>query len=262
MLSVGQVVTLLETLAPSRLAEDWDNVGLLVGSPERRLRKMMTCLTLTERTVNEAVTKEVGLVVTHHPLPFHAGRMWTTETLPGRLLWDLVAARICVYSPHTAFDSAERGINQLLAEKLGLQDVAPLVPDTQTPHLGIGRKGSLPAELSLLELAQHVKKSLGIKYARVTGAPNMAVRRVAVGCGAAEELLAVAAQSGCQALVVGEARFHTCIEAEFRRVGLLIVGHYASERFAVEHLATVLQQEFPQVEVWASCEETDPVRWL
>jgi len=262
MLSVGQIVDFLESLAPSRLAEEWDNVGLLVGTLQRRVRKIMTCLTLTERTAGEAVEREAGLVITHHPLPFRPQRRWTAESLAGKVLWDLAAARICVYSPHTAFDSALRGINQLLAEKIGLQDIQPLVPDTEAPELGLGRQGTLPEELSLLECAQLVKNVLGIKYTRAAGSPQMRVRKVAVGCGASEDLLEAAAGGGCQAFVVGEARFHTCIEAEFRGIGLLMVGHYASERFAVEHLASVLQEQFPQVEVWAASTEVDPIRWM
>ncbi|NMC21759.1 MAG: Nif3-like dinuclear metal center hexameric protein [Thermogutta sp.] len=262
MLTVGQVVDFLESFAPSRLAEDWDNVGLLVGSLERRVRKIMTCLTLTERTAGEAVEREAGLVIAHHPLPFRPQRRWTTDTPAGKVLWDLAATRVCVYSPHTAFDSASRGINQLLAEKIGLQDIRPLVPDAETPELGVGRQGTLPAELSLLECAQLVKNVLGIKYARAAGSPQMPIQRLAVGCGAADDLLDAAAAAGCQAFLVGEARFHTCLDAEFRGIGMLMVGHYASERFAVEHLASVLQEQFPQVEVWPADTEDDPIRWM
>ncbi|MGQ9606180.1 MAG: Nif3-like dinuclear metal center hexameric protein [Thermogutta sp.] len=262
MLTVAQVVDFLESVAPLRLAEDWDNVGLLVGSLERRVRKIMTCLTLTERVAGEAVEREAGLVVTHHPLPFRPQRRWTTETLAGKVLWDLAAARICVYSPHTAFDSASRGINQVLAEKIGLQDIRPLIPNAETPELGVGRQGTLPVETSLLEFAQLVKNALGIKYTRLAGSPRTQIRRLAVGCGAAEDLLEPAAEAGCQAFVIGEARFHKCIEAEFRGMGLLMVGHYASERFAMEHLAGMLQEQFPQVEVWAASAEADPIRWI
>ncbi|GAB4141400.1 MAG: Nif3-like dinuclear metal center hexameric protein [Thermogutta sp.] len=262
MLSVAQVVDFLESFAPLCLAEEWDNVGLLVGSQDRRVRKIMTCLTLTERTAREAVEREAGLVVTHHPLPFRPQRRWTTETATGSVLWDLAAARVCVYSPHTAFDSASRGINQLLAEKIGLQDIRPLIANEETPELGVGRRGMLPAEMSLLECAQLVKNVLGIKFTRAAGSPQMRIHSVAVGCGASEELLEKVAEAGCQAFVVGEARFHKCIEAEFRGIGLLMVGHYASERFAVEHLASVLQEQFPQIEVWASASENDPIRWM
>ena len=62
-------------------------------------------------------------------------------------------------------------------------------------------------------------------------------------------------------MVLGEARFHTCLEAEAAGIGLLLPGHFASERFAVECLAEVLGRQFPDVEVWASRRESDPLRW-
>ncbi|HEY1784747.1 MAG TPA: Nif3-like dinuclear metal center hexameric protein, partial [Pirellulales bacterium] len=88
------------------------------------------------------------------------------------------------------------------------------------------------------------------------------VENVAVACGSAGEFLEPAHAAGCQLLVTGEVRFHTCLEAEALGVALLVVGHFASERFAVEALADVLAKQFPAVSVWASQRESDPLRWL
>ena len=124
-------------IAPAHLAEEWDNVGLLVGDGRREARKVMTCLTITPESAAEAVEEKADLIVTHHPLPFIAIKRVTTDTTPGRLLWDLIAARISIYSPHTAFDSAREGVNQRLAVGLGLRGIQPLVPDDE--GLGTGR---------------------------------------------------------------------------------------------------------------------------
>jgi putative NIF3 family GTP cyclohydrolase 1 type 2 len=75
-------------------------------------------------------------------------------------------------------------------------------------------------------------------------------------------LLAVAQDRGCDCFVTGEARFHTCLEAEARGIALILAGHFASERFAVEALAEVLAVQFPTAVVWASRREFDPVRWF
>jgi putative NIF3 family GTP cyclohydrolase 1 type 2 len=87
------------------------------------------------------------------------------------------------------------------------------------------------------------------------------VQSVAVACGAAGELLEPARQAGCECMVLGEARFHTCLEAEAAGIGLLLPGHFASERFAMERLAEVLAAQFPGLEVWASRDERDPLQW-
>jgi dinuclear metal center YbgI/SA1388 family protein len=259
MPTIKTLATYLEKLAPLELAEDWDNVGLLVGDPSREVSRVMTCLTITPVSAAEAVERKAGLIVAHHPLPFHPLRRLTTETTAGRLLLELIAAGVAVYSPHTAFDSAGEGINARLAAGLGLRGITPLLPRDQGP--GPGRWGWLEEPLSLGELATRAKELLSIERLQMVGPAEQAVRTVAVACGAAGELLDAARQAGCDCMLIGETRLHTCLEAEATGIGLLLVGHYASERFAVESLAEVLSAEFPGLEVWASRTERDPIRW-
>ncbi len=259
MHTVETIAAYLERYAPLRLAEQWDNVGLSVGRRDRGVARVMTCLTVTPATVAEAVEAKADLIVTHHPMPFDALRRLTSDTTTGRVLLELIAARIAVYSPHTAFDSAERGINQRLAEGLKLRGITPLVPDDEGQ--GAGRWGWLEEPCSLEQLAEAVGEFLAIEHVQFVGEPKQPVRTVAVACGAADGFLVAARQTGCDAMVLGETRFHTCLEAEAVGVGLVLPGHFASERFAVEQLADVLAGEFPALEVWASRRERDPVRW-
>ena len=103
MPTIGEVADRLEQFAPPALAEDWDNVGLLVGDRNWPAQRVMTCLTVTPTTVREALSEKAQLIVTHHPLPFQALKSITTATTTGKLLIELIAARIGVYSPHTSF---------------------------------------------------------------------------------------------------------------------------------------------------------------
>jgi dinuclear metal center YbgI/SA1388 family protein len=261
MHTVADVVGFLEQFAPPELAESWDNVGLLVGSDTHSVQRVMTCLTITPATVREAVQKQAELVVSHHPLPFRPLRQLTSATTEGRLLLELIGARISVFSPHTAFDSAQQGINQRLADGLQLNDVAPLVPATE-PGQGAGRYGRTAAPTTLAELAARVKKLLSIDHVQVVGPLDQPVQTVGVACGSAGELLPPAQAAGCDAVVTGEVRFHGCLAAESTGMGLVLAGHYASERFAVEQLALVLAERFPALEIWASRQEKDPLCWL
>ena len=100
---------------------------MLVGDAGADVRRIATCLTVTPPVVSEAVSGKADLIVSHHPCPFQSLRRITAETTTGRMLLELIRAGIAVYSPHTAFDSAKTGINQLIAEGLGLQEIRPLV---------------------------------------------------------------------------------------------------------------------------------------
>jgi dinuclear metal center YbgI/SA1388 family protein len=126
MLTVAEFLPALQALAPLAFAEEWDNVGLLLGDSHAPLERVMTCLTVTPESVAEAIEAGAQLIVSHHPVLFRPTKKLTDATPEGRMLLDLLHARVAVYSAHTAFDNAPGGINDLLAQKLGLSGVVPL----------------------------------------------------------------------------------------------------------------------------------------
>jgi dinuclear metal center YbgI/SA1388 family protein len=260
MPTVAEVSAFLDRFAPPRLAAEWDNVGLLIGDRQKAVSRLMTCLTVTPESVAEAMDERADLIVTHHPFPFKPTRRITSDTVEGRMVLDLVAARVAVYSPHTAFDSAAKGINQRLGEGLYLKDLAPLVADGENSALGTGRLGTTNASLS--DLARRIASFLKIDNMHIVGEHRQLIRRVAIACGSAGDLLDAARAAGCECFVTGEARFHTCLEAKATGMAMILTGHYASERFAVEALAEVLQTEFADVKCWASRRECDPLRQI
>lgn len=255
-MELNAVCEFLNTFAPPALAADWDNVGLLVGDRRQAVSRVIVCLTVTPSVAAEAIRARADLVVTHHPLPFRPLKRLTTDEPAGRLLLDLIRAGVAIYSPHTAFDSAAAGINQQLAEGLGLIDIQPLVP---LEELGTGRVGRLPQALTLGQVVSWTKQFLRIATVSVVGDLVRPIERVAIACGSAGELLDAAIAARCDLFLTGEARLHTCYDAEARGIALVLAGHYASERLGVERLAEVLAAQFPALTVWASREERDPV---
>jgi dinuclear metal center YbgI/SA1388 family protein len=264
LIRVADVCQFLESLAPLHLAASWDNVGLLVGRPDRQVRKILTCLTISAVVIQEAIEAQVDLIVSHHPLPFRPTQTITPNDFTGKRLLDLLEAGIAVYSPHTAWDSAEQGINQTLAELLQLENVQPLIvePGHRLGPPGSGRWGTLSRPSTVRDLADTLLDALRIDTCQVAGDPQRSVERVAVACGAGEDFLTLAAAAGCQLLVTGECRFHTAMEAEFLAVVILALGHYASERVGVVRLAQLIARQFPTLNVWASQQERDVWRWL
>ena len=262
MPTIADAAQLLEEYAPLSLAEEWDNVGLLVGDPSAPLRRMMTCLTVAPKVVEEAIEARVNLIVAHHPLPFHPLRRLTTDAVEGQLLWRLMGAGIALYSAHTAYDSAAKGINQQLANGLGLSEVAPFLPSERADGAGTGRVGATPTGTTLHSLAESIKRQLGLPHLRVVGADDQPVCRLAIACGSGGSLLDAALAAGCDALLTGEATYHECLKAESLGVALVLTGHYASERFAMERLAERLSAAMEGVEIRASEAESDPLRLL
>ncbi len=257
------VLQRLAAIAPLRLAESWDNVGLLVGDRRRLVSRVMTCLTITPEVVAEARDCGVDLLVTHHPLPFKPVSKLTSDNYAGKMLLELIAANIAVYSAHTAFDSAEAGINAMWADWLGLKHVQPLEPQPleADSHLGAGRYGKLPAPITLSALANEMAEYVGAEHFRlVESTPDPAVLKVAIACGSGGSFIPMTKRAGCQALITGEATFHQCLEARACGVNLVLLGHYYSERFAMERLADRLATEIHDLAVFVSERDLDPLK--
>jgi dinuclear metal center YbgI/SA1388 family protein len=262
----------MESIAPQRLSEDWDNTGLLLGDANRQVQRVMTCLTLTPESVAEAVAEQADLVLSHHPLPFRPLKSITTAEPTGRMLWELASHGISIYCPHTRWDSAADGINAQLAQRIGLLNPQPLIAEkllaapclaegATVQLLGSGRYGDLTNAVELRELSRLV--STAVPNCRVRGVHNhRAIRRIGIACGSGASLLAAAIAQGCDAFLTGEATFHQCLEAQAAEVALLLIGHFASEKFAMEQLAWMCQAQFPELVVWGSRLEHDPVQAL
>jgi GTP cyclohydrolase I len=254
----------MEEIAPLRLSADWDNTGLLLGDFQQEVNRVMTCLTLTPESVEEAVLRRADLVISHHPLPFRPLKKITACEPTGRMLWHLAQAGVSVYCPHTAWDSASNGINAQLARQLQLSNVVPLIPETADAslpylqNLGTGRVGDLPRAFSLAELAQFLCKSLPHCRPRVVDVGH-SIARVGIVCGSGASLIEAAVGSECDLFLTGEATFHQCLEAKAEGLSLLLIGHFASEKFAMDGLAAVCKAEFTNLEVWGSVNERDPV---
>jgi len=272
-MNVGEACKILADVAPLGLAESWDNVGLLVGDRGAPVARIMTCLTITPVVVEEAVGRRVDLVVAHHPLPFKPLAKITTDSTVGSLLLGLIAAEIAVYSAHTAFDSAAGGINHAWAKGLGATDIRPLIladPSggqvaNEGSSVGSGRCGALAGPMTLDQLALSAAKVCGAADVRVVGSGQM-IRKVAIACGSGGSFLQAAVACGCQAMITGEATFHSCLEAQAVGIDLVLVGHFASERFAIEQLASDLRaaivESGSECDVFASTADANPLRTI
>lgn len=122
------IMTLMEEEYPLHLAESWDNSGLQIGSSDKKVGRILIALDLDSFVLKQAVEQQVDMIITHHPLFFKPIKNINYTSPLGKMIKTLVSADITVYSAHTNLDAAGRGLNQALAEKLGLIDIEPLYP--------------------------------------------------------------------------------------------------------------------------------------
>lgn len=256
----SKIESFLQELHPLKNAENWDNVGFIFGRKSAEITKIITCLTITPEVVKEAKDSGANLIVSHHPFPFRKVNRLTDDTFEGEMILDLASAGVNIYSPHTAFDSATGGINEQTLVSLDVASVQDLIPKEGVN--GAGRYGDLSEEIELQYLIEKAKKFYGLSKVKVVGNKDKKVKRLASACGSGGDFFSAAKAKGADVLITGEANFHTCIAAKAYGIALILTGHFASERFAVERLAEELSSKFPEIETFASKEDVSPIEYF
>lgn len=251
-MKLNDYTALLESLAPAALAQSYDNVGLMIGT-EREIRRVLVALDCTPAVAEEAVQRDVDLVLTHHPLFFHPARRILPDDPDTAPAYKLIQHGIGLYAAHTNLDTAEGGVNDALAEALGLTETEPLFSD------GIGRVGALPEELKLDAFARHCAKALHTAV-RVGGDPKKTIRRVGVVGGAGGDMTDEALRRGCDAFVTGEVKHHEWLHALGNGLAVVDAGHYATEAVVLKKWISRLQNAENGVQYELTRTETAPWR--
>ncbi len=233
-MTVQEIYDYLNALAPFDTAEEWDNVGLLVGSPTDEVRRVLVALDATPAAVDAAVAVGADLIITHHPVIFSPLKTLDKNTVPYRL----AQAGISVICAHTNLDKAPDGVNDTLADLLGLTDIYP-TPD------GMCRIGTLPEVVKADSFAQNVAAALTCTV-RVNGGGD--IRTVAV-CGGSGGDFIEALAGTVDAFVTGEVRHHEWLAAGAAELTVVEAGHYATEVPVVDTLCRWLNEHFPALTV-------------
>lgn len=260
MTTLSEILGPLDAIAPLALAESWDNVGLLLGDRRSVVHRVMTCLTITDITLREAIERDAQLVIAHHPIPFKPIQRVTDETPTGKLLLLAASSGVAIYAPHTAWDNATEGINRQLARCLDLQVCDPLVPAANTlfaqQGLGTGIRGTYEEPIAIASMLERLSKAIPNLNPRSTVQTTHRVQSIGIVCGSGGSMLALAAQRGCDGFVTGEATYHQCLEAQERGMALIQIGHFASEFFSMKKFAMLLGERLPNIAVFVSEQET------
>lgn len=236
--TVNDIVLLLQEIAPPQLAEEWDNVGLMLGRRNKPVHKILLALDMTAETVAQAIDCKADLLVTHHPAIFKRLSSLTDGSWQQELLLQLAEHGIAVYSAHTNLDAVAGGVNDCLARHLGLED-ADVLDNTQ----GLVRVGCLPKPCSLNEFAEHVKKVLHADYV-VIGDAKRTVHKVALCGGAGSDFIDAALANNVDTFVTGDVKYHEAQRAVFSGMNLLDAGHQCTEWPVLDDLADRLSLRF------------------
>lgn len=237
MTTIQDIYNQLDLLAPFSTAMEWDNVGLLIGDADQKVTGCLLALDVTPAQIDRAAAMGAQLIVTHHPVIFHPLHRLKKGSVP----YLLAQAGISVISAHTNLDLAAAGVNDALAERLGLTERVPF----QNAD-GLGLVGTLPRPLTAAALAEWIKVQLNAPSVSFLAREGTELRRLAVVSGSGDDYLADA-MGQADALLSGEVRHHVWVDAQCNGFPLFAAGHHATEAVVLPRLANQLGKVFPAV---------------
>lgn len=257
-MTVQDIASVIEEFAPLPLQEDYDNAGLQVGFRDRHVSAVLLCLDVTDEVLEEAIRRKCDMIVSHHPLIFRGLKNLTGADDTQRIVIRALEAGVAIYSAHTNLDSTWNGVSHEMAHMLGVTGIGVLSPRAGDTRAGLGVIGDIEPTPKL-EFLRKVKEKFGVKALRYsTQSPALVIKRVALCGGSGASLISDALRAGADLYVTGDVKYH-----DFTTYGLDMViadiGHYESELCSMRIFSRIIRQKYPDLVVYFSDEQANPV---
>ena len=253
-----EIIDIIESVAPRRQQEAWDNSGLQVGDLSREIHSVLLAVDVSEAVVAEAIKEGCDMILSHHPLLFHGLKQLTGTTPQERCVAEAIRHDIAIYSSHTSMDKALRGVSGRMAEQLGLQEIRILVPSPEDARVGLGVIGNLPKPIHWSGWLKHVQQVFGADYVRYTEPVKSTISRVALCGGAGAEFIPDAIAAGADTYLSADMKYHD-MQAAAGQIMAVDIDHWVSEHFTRDIFAELLQGK---VDVRISQVDASPIHVL
>lgn len=263
-MKLKEITDYLESIAPLRFQESYDNSGLIIGDLEMDVKGAMISLDATEAVIEEAISRGCNLVVSHHPIIFSGIKKFNRSNYVHRAVMKAIKNDIALYAIHTNLDNVlSNGVNEKLAQKLNLQNLSVLRPHQNANResdyeVGSGAVGILEIPCKGTSFIAFVKEKLGLKLVKHTKILDQEIRKVAVCGGVGSFLLPSAIASGAQAFITADYKYHEFFDAN-DEILIIDVGHYESEFFTIQLLHELISNKFPNFAAQNTKVVTNPV---
>lgn len=255
-MEIIEILNTLEAFAPLHLQEHYDNSGLQVGNPHQPVTSVLLAVDITEATVDEAVATGANLIISHHPLIFSGIKKLTGSNYIERTVIKAIRHNIVIYSAHTNMDKAIGGVSYKMAEKLHLQNVRLLHPETETS--GLGCIGRLPQPEDALPFITRLKTTFNVPSIRHSQLISRKITTVALCGGSGAEFIPDAIQQQADIYITADIKYHQFFLAENQLI-IADIGHFESEQFTKEIFNEQLIGFFPNFAIRVAQSDINPV---
>lgn len=260
------IIDTIESAAPLKWQEAWDNSGLQVGDRNADIQRALLTIDLTEAVVNEAIDRHCDLIISHHPLLFHGLKQLAGQTPQARIVEQAILHHIAIYSSHTAMDAWLHGVSGRIAEKIGMNEFGVLSrqvagdgiysDDGLSENHGLGVIGNLPQPIQFTDLLEHIKREFKAPCLRYTEPTQNTVQRIAICGGAGAEFIDEAIRQQAEVYITADVKYHEFQNA-LGQIAVIDLDHWISEHFTRDIFAEILAK---QVETVISTTDYSPIK--
>lgn len=244
MLNLTKFIQKFENRFPKILAENWDNVGLILGHKDKNIKKILVCLDITENVVDKAVFEKVDLIVSHHPLIFSGQKTILGDNFLGKKILKLIENNISVYGAHTNVDSADGGLNDYVLEKMAFNgkkldfELKPL------------RYFELDEYTNIEDIIYRIKENLKIENVRLARSYRKnKIKKIAITTGAGDSFISEVIENKVDLFITGDLKHHIALDSIESGIYLLDIDHYGSEKLVSDLFEKVIKEIDSNIEV-------------
>lgn len=261
-MKIKDVLSALERFAPLPLQEDFDNAGLQIGLTETELSGALLCLDVTEKIVDEAISKGCNLIVSHHPLLFHPLKKVSDADYVQRTVIKAIQNNIAVISMHTNMDNAKGGVNFKIAEKMELINVHFFCNKVvDGVECGNGVIGEFKEPKAADDFIIDIKKAFDVECVQCNQLLRREIQSVAICGGAGSFLINDAIAEGADAFITGEMHYHEYFGND-QKIQIAVIGHYQSEQYTNEIFKSIIQETCQNLPLFMAETNTNPIIYL
>lgn len=255
-----EITNILEKWCPLNSAEEFDNVGLLIGNSDEIIKKAIITIDTTEKVIDEAIRNNCNLVITFHPLIFNGLKNITQQTYVEKIVFKAIQNNVNIYAIHTNLDNNPKGVNYKICQKMELNNTKFLISKNEGAF-GMGMIGELNKEFSELDFFNFLKSKMNIKNIKHSPFIGKKIKKVAVlgGSGSFAIENAIAEEADCY--LTSDLKYHDYFKAD-NKILLADIGHYESEQFTKELILEFLNKKIPKFACIISKSNTNPVNYF
>ena len=259
-MKVRDITSAIESFAPLGLQESYDNSGLIVGRLDDEVHRVLLAVDVSEEVLQEAVDEGCDMIITHHPIIFHALKRFNSATYVERCVEEAIRRGIVLYAAHTILDSTPEGMSWRVAEMLGLQSVEVL-QTTNDSGAGFGVVGVLSESEDVEAFMRRVMQTFNVKVLRHSDIIKSQISKVAICTGAGGSLIDCAREAGADIYLTADLKYNDFMRHE-NSIILTDMGHFESEYCAIEILFDILSKKFPIFAACRSVRSRNPVNYM